>query len=204
MDLSLIMSYIVAGLLIIILLTVGYNVNYSGNELTLQESQKNKISEIIEVINYDMPKIGYNNNALPDTLILSADSTSIQFYANIDNSNDGSIELVTWEFTNSAVAATDNPNDYYLTRTVDGTTTTISAGIVNFTINYFDELGSTVPLNVPINASTNKALIDSIVQIELILESESAVGLQYRSASNKSYLSSSWTKRFSPMNLNVN
>ncbi|MGB0346261.1 MAG: hypothetical protein ACPGGA_02175 [Balneolaceae bacterium] len=204
MDLGLVMSYIVAGILMIIILTIGYNVNYSGNELSLQESQKIKVTEVIETLNYDFPKIGYNNDALPDTLIRLADSTSIEFYSNIDNSADGSVELISWELTSTSVSNTENPNDYYLVRTVDGTSTTMSAGIVNFTINYYDELGSSSSLTLPIDASTDKSLIDSIVQIEIVLNSESTIGLQYSSAHTKSYLPSSWTKRFSPSNLNIN
>ncbi len=204
MDLGIVMSYIVAGILMIIILTIGYNVNYSGKELSLQENQKTKISEVIEVINYDFPKIGYNNDSLPDTLLFRADANSIQFYSNIDNSADGSLEFVTWKFTNRNVTGTENPDDQYLVRIVDVDSTVISAGIVNFTINYFDELGSSTPLSVPINATTNKSLIDDIVQIEIILESESPFGLQYRSSSDKNYLGSSWTKRFSPSNLNIN
>jgi len=204
MDLGIVMSYIVAGILMIIILTVGYNVNYSGSELSIQENQKTKVNEVIKTLNYDFPKIGYNNDVLPDTLILTADSTSIQFYSNIDNSADGSVELITWELTSTTVTETENPNDLYLIRTVEGVSTTMSAGIINFSINYYDELGSSSTLSIPMSASSNKAVIDSIVQIEIILNTESTIGLQYSAAISKSYLPSSWTKRFSPSNLNIN
>lgn len=56
MDLGVVISYIIAGILIVIIVTVGYNVNYSSNELTLQETQKSKVGAVIETLNYDLPK----------------------------------------------------------------------------------------------------------------------------------------------------
>ncbi len=204
MDLGIVTSYIIAGILIIIIITVGYNVNFSGNELTLHESQKIKIDAVIEAVSYDLPKIGYNQNSNPDTMLVFADSTRIQFYSNIDNSNDGSLELVTWEFSTDPITDSDNPNDYYLYRTVDGVTTTMGVGVTEFTINYYDELGSNTPLTLPISAVGNKSKIDTIVQLELIIESQSPVALQYSSETTARYISTSWTKRFSPSNLNLN
>lgn len=204
MDLGIVTSYIIAGILIVIILTVGYNVNFSGNELTLHESQKIKIDAVIDAINYDFPKIGYNQNNQPDTMLVYADSSMIQFYANIDNSNDGSLELITWQYSNTPITETDNPNDFYLYRTVNGATTTMGVGLTDFTINFYDELGSYSPLTLPISAASNKSKLDSIVQLEIIIESQSPVALQYSSDTNSRYVSTSWTKRFSPSNLNIN
>ena len=204
MDLGIAISYIIAGFLIIIIATVGYNVNYSGNELTLQESQKKLVSEVIATLSYDIPKIGYNLNGSPDTLLKTAAIDKIEFYANIDNSGDETLELVTWEFSKTPVSETENPNDYSLVRTVGGITTVITAGITNFSINYYDEMGSTVPLSLPISATSNKSMIDTIVQIEINLETESTVGLKYIGKTDTRYLASSWTKRFSPSNLMLN
>ncbi|MBO6792461.1 MAG: hypothetical protein JJ895_01030 [Balneolaceae bacterium] len=204
MDLGIVTSYIIAGILIIIILTVGYNVNFSGNELTLHESQKIKIDAVIDAVSYDLPKIGYNQNNRPDTMLVYADSTMLQFYSNIDNSNDESLELITWQFSTDPITATDNPNDFYLYRTIDGTSITMGVGITDFTINYYDELGSTTPLTLPISAIGNKSKIDSIVQLELIIESQSPVALQYSSETTPRYITTTWTKRFSPSNLNLN
>lgn len=204
MNFGLILSYIIAGFLIVIITTVGYNTNFSGNELTLQEIQKTKVSEVVETLTYDFPKIGYNRNSLPDTLIRAAGDDFIEFYANIDNSADESLELIRWEFTSDSVTSTPNPNDFVLKRTVNGSTVEMNAGVVDFEIRYYSSLGSTTPLPTPIYAKTAKSTIDSITQIEIIMNTQSSVGLKRNSFSNDSYVSTSWTKRFSPVNLRDN
>tara|TARA_R110000868_G_scaffold304437_11_gene565159 strand:- start:2270 stop:2887 length:618 start_codon:yes stop_codon:yes gene_type:complete len=205
MDAGLIFSYIIAGFLIILIGVVSLNNSNSSSELTLQETQKRKITDVIEVITYDIPKIGYNLNVLPDTLLRTVSASHIEFYSNIDNSANGSLELVRWEFSSDAEANTQNPNDFILYRTVNGVVTSISAGITSFSINYYDELGSNTPLSMPITAAGNKSAIDDIIQLEITMNSESAVPIKYGSSSDSyRYLQSSWTKRFSPVNLRNN
>lgn len=204
MNFGMIVSYIIAGLLMIIIITIGYNTNFSGSELTVQENQKRRASEIIESISYDLPKIGYNLNQMPDTMIRIAADNYIEFYSNIDNSADQSLELVRWEFTSDSVTATENPNDYTLRRTVDGVSTNMNAGVVSFQINYYSQLGSSTPMSTPISAVSNKSTIDTINQIEIIMTTESPTPLQYSSGSDPYYIQTSWTKRFSPVNLRDN
>ncbi len=203
MDVGLIFSYFIAGFLMILIVTVSLNISNSSNELTLQESQKQKIGDVIETITYDMPKIGYNLNVLPDTLLKSVSATHIEFYSNIDNSADENLELIRWEVSSDSILSTDNPNDVYIYRMVDGDTTRINAGITSLTFNFFDELGSNTPLSMPISAVTNKSDIDDIVQLEIVMESSSSTSLKYGGA-NQRYIRSSWSKRFSPVNLRNN
>jgi hypothetical protein len=204
MNLGLIFSYIVAGFLMVLMVTVSFNLKTSGNELTLQGTQKQKMSEVIETITYDIPKIGYNLNALPDTLLRSVSSSHIEFYSNIDNSTDQSLELIRWEVSSDSVSSTNNPYDVLVYRIVDGDTTVINAGITSLTFNYYDELGSNTPLSIPISAVTNKSDIDDIVQLQITMESASSVSLKKSLNADSRYLKSSWSKRFSPVNLRDN
>ena len=204
MNAGLIFSYVIAGFLMILIITVSVNINSSSSELTLQESQKRKISDVIEIIEYDIPKIGYNLNNRADTLLSSITSTSIEFYSNIDNSPNQSLELIKWEYSTDPITETENPNDYYLYRYINGVKSEISSGITSFTINFYKELGGSTPISLPLSAKTNKNSIDDIVQLEIIMNSESPVALRYRSNDSRRYLKSSWTKRFSPVNLRNN
>lgn len=188
----------------VLMVTVSFNLKTSGNELTLQESQKQKISEVIETITYDIPKIGYNLNALPDTLLRSVSTSHIEFYSNIDNSADQSLELIRWEVSSDSVSSTDNPYDVFVYRIVDGDTTVINAGVTSLTFSYFDELGSNTPLSMPISAVTNKSDIDDIVQLQIVMESASSISLKKSLNTDGRYLESSWSKRFSPVNLRDN
>lgn len=204
MNFGMIVSYIIAGMLMIIIITIGYNTNYSGNELTLSENQKKRASEVVQSISYDLPKIGYNLNQMPDTMIRVAADNYIEFYANIDNSADQSLELVRWEFTTDSVTTTENPNDFTLRRTVGGTTTNMNAGVVSFEFRYYNQLGGSSPMATPITAAVSKSTIDTINQIEVVMVTESPFPLQYSSGSDPKYIQTSWTKRFSPVNLRDN
>ena len=201
MQFGLLISSALAGVLIILILTVNYNTNYSGTELTMQEVQKQRMASVFETLTYDLPKIGYNLNEKSDTLIRAAGDDFIEFYANIDNSADQSLELIRWEFTSTALSDTPNPNDFRVRRIQDGEVINIDAGIISFEINYYTELGGTTPLATPIYASSSKSTIDSITQIEFIIESESPVKLQYNKSQPGRYVKTSWVKRFSPSNL---
>lgn len=201
MNLGLPLSYIIAGMLMITITIVGYNVMYSSNELTFHEIQKLKSSSVIEIIEHDFPKIGYNRENRLDSAIYRAGDNYIEFYSNLDNSSDDSFELIRWEFTTDSIPNTENPNDYVLERSVDGVKTRISAGITNFTIRYYSSLGGTTPTVTPLTAVSNKATIDGIRQIEIILETESTSSLNYRSSNADNYIKTSWTKRYSPANL---
>lgn len=203
MDVGLIFSYIIAGFLMILIITVSINTSNSSSEMTLYQNQKVKTSDVIEVITYDIPKIGYNLDVLPDTLLRSVSSSHIEFYSNIDNSANKSLELIRWEFSSDSVTNTPNPNDFFLYRTINGVRSSIAAGITSFTINYFDELGSNTPLTVPISAATNKADIDAIIQLEIVMISSSAAPVNNGSGSSR-YIETSWSKRFSPVNLRNN
>ena len=167
----------------------------------MQEYQKQRMAAVVETLTYDLPKIGYNLNAKSDTLIRAAGDDYIEFYANIDNSADESLELIRWEFTTTEISETPNPGDYRLIRYQDGVPLNMDAGIVTFTINYYTELGGNSPLSTPLTASSNKTTIDTINQIEFIIESESPVQLQYSSKHDGRYIKTSWVKRFSPTNL---
>ena len=204
MDPGLIFSYFIAGFLMILIVTVSLNINNSSTELTLQESQKQRIGEVIETLTYDIPKIGYNLNTLPDTLLRSVSASHIEFYSNIDNSANESLELIRWEVSSDSIYSTDNPSDIYVYRIVDGDTTYINAGITSFTFTYYDELGSNTPVSVPISALTNKSDIDDIVQLQIVMNSGSATSLKFSSSSKERFIESSWTKRFSPVNLRDN
>ncbi len=204
MNLGIPISYIIAGILILMIAGVSINTSRSSNELSLQETQKRKVSDVIEVITYDIPKIGYNLNSRPDTLIKAAGDNYIEFYANIDNSADQSLELIRWELTSTAITETENPNDYELIRTVNGVSQNLNAGIVGFSLRYFSSLGSNSPLSTPISAVSQKSIIDSINQIEIVLETESAIKLESKAGNDERYVKTSWTKRFSPVNLRDN
>lgn len=206
MNIGLITSYIIAGVILISLLMMNMRVSSSSAEITLSHITREKTLAITEMLYYDIPNMGYDRfNTTPDVITI-ADSSKIQFFRKIDRFTAGDPELITWELTNNPVSETPNPNDKVLLRTVEKNgveeVTEIRQGVTRFRLWYFDEHGlSSLPsdgqfLSTPVSA----ALRDSIKQVYVALELQSAEPLRIN-ANNQRYVRSAWEKRFSPNNL---
>ena len=199
MNLGIVTSYIIAGLLLVTITSMTMSLNKSSAELTMTQNKKEHMRSVSEMLSYDIPKIGYNLVSVIDSadVIQKADSAEIWFYSNIDNSIDGSVETIKWKFTNNQVGSTTNPNDFKLVRTQDNQKTEITLGVTKFRIWYYDSYGSSTPMSTPIS-NANLSDIKQI-EIEIIMQSSEQIlntlGLSGR------YVTTSWKKRFSPVNL---
>lgn len=206
MNFGLITSYIIAGIILISILMMNMRVTNSSAEVTLMHLTKERAAVLIELLYDDIPNMGYDVYETTPNIVTIADSSKIQFYRKIDRFNSGAPELITWELTNNPVSETQNPNDKVLLRKVEknGTeeVTEIRTGVTRFRLWYFDEHGqSTLPadgeyMSTPVSA----ALTDSIKQVYIALELQSAEPIRYGS-NNIRYIRSAWEKRFSPTNL---
>lgn len=186
----------------IAIITMNNSVSNSASELSMNQMGREKLTSISEIIASDIQKIGYNRAGKTSTMISGADDRSIQFYSNIDNSPDNSVELVTWEWTNNPVSNTPNPNDYILERTVDGERTQIKLGVTDFEISYYDEYGEGIKdsLSTPLSSSQ----YDNVRQLYIRLKIESPEKIYQGVNSEGRYMPSVWEKRFSPPNLEEN
>lgn len=206
MNFGLITSYIIAGIILMAILMMNIRVTNSSAEITMMHLTKERASVLIELLYDDVPNMGYDLYDTSPEIITIADSTKIQFYRKIDRLSSGGPELITWEFTDTPVTETKNPDDRVLLRTVekDGveTVTEMKQGITRFNLWYFDEQGlSTLPedgefLSMPVSST----LRDSIKQIYIAFELQSEEPIRY-SSNNIRYIRSAWEKRFSPTNL---
>lgn len=205
MNLGLVTSYIIAGILLMAILAMNMSLSSSSTELTITQTTREKASGIVEIIEHDIKKMGYNRTNKTDPILVTADSNKIQFRSNIDNSYDNSVELVTWEFTSTEVTATKNPNDYVLMRTVKDLDTgaeektPIKLGVVNFNIKYLDEYGEPVSnhMTTPVTGSD----LENVRQLYIKLELESSEKVYQASGGDGRYVRTIWEKRFSPGNL---
>lgn len=200
MNLNIITSFIIAGILLLMLAYMNSGVGKNAAEVVLSQSKQSQKLDIQKIISYDFPKIGYDSNNSLDTLISFADSDRIKFYSNIDNSANGSIETITWEYTDDEIPNTANEDDRVLKRIVDGNENPISIGITGFEIAYFDTLGGNTPMAVPIPTSN----LSSIRQIEITLTIQNADKIENSISGNLEYITTQWVKRFTPRNLQQN
>ncbi|MDX1639912.1 MAG: hypothetical protein R3281_18270 [Balneolaceae bacterium] len=200
MNIGLISSYVIGGIVLIGILTLSTTLSTNTSELTLSQIKKEELNTINDLISYDLPKIGYNRTSLTDTLIVKADSSQLWFKSNIDNSADESVETVKWIVSTDPVSSTANPDDFKVERWVDGNKTTIASGVTGFTFQYFDAHGASTPMAVPVTGTD----IENIKQIEIEVILQSSEKIKYTPGTDGRYLSSSWRKRFSPVNLTNN
>lgn len=206
MNLGLITSYIIAGILLLSIIMMNMSVSSSSTEITMNQITRDKTAGISEMLSSDVNKIGYNRSDLTSQLLTIGEGKKIQFRSNIDNSSDNSVESVTWEFTNTAVTSTNNPNDYVLKRTVRDVSTgniinesPIKLGVTKFNIAYYNKYG--VPLSDSLSTPIASSDLDDIRQLYISLKVESPDKVFSTPNSDGHYVISIWEKRFSPPNL---
>ena len=149
--------------------------NFSG-ELSLQQN----LVVIAQILENDFRKMGYCRDweKFPDPTksIASVDTSSIKFYADIDN--DGNMDSIMYYLGPvSELSSTPNPRDRFLYRVVNTETPVgVNLGVTEFNMKFFDALG--VPLTFPI---TQPSLISSY-EINIRVESVYAYDERYSSA----------------------
>jgi hypothetical protein len=205
MNMGLVTSFVVGGILLIGILSLNMSMSNSSTELTLTQTTREKATGVQEMINHDIHKIGFNRNNKTSPVLVEADSHKIAFHSNIDNSTDNSVELITWEFTNTSLG-NGNPNAYVLKRTVEDvdtgsiiSETPIRVGVTNFNIKYLDEYGQPVSnhMSTPVASSD----LNSIRQLYITLELQSSAKVYQNTGDDGRFVRTIWEKRFSPPNL---
>lgn len=149
--------------------------NHSG-ELTIQQN----LATVAQTVEYDFRKIGYckNWNLLPDPTkaILSADTSSIRFYTDIDN--DGDVDSIRYYLGSiSELTGTANPRDRMLYRVLNNEQPkSANLGVTQFYLVYFDALGDTIHPPIGLNGGIVS------IEINLIVENTEAYDRIYSKA----------------------
>jgi len=181
-------SFIIAGMVAMILLTVNINNTASSSAILFTTIEQRKVTDVSELIEYDFYKLGYR---IPGEKISVADSNEIKFYTDInDNDLADSIHYYLGETTD--LSYTSNPDDKPLHRNrnnQDSLSTEIP--VVDFHLSYFDSIGNSLDY-ASLTSSAGRELIKSI-KIKITVESDEIYDEQYRT--------SEWKKKISPKNL---
>ncbi|MCX6640053.1 MAG: hypothetical protein NTW14_06170 [bacterium] len=168
--LDLVGSFIIGGLLLMMILSFNANVSEMSTQDQLELIVQQNMTELVSEIEFDFRKIGYRvpNPALA---VISADTSGISFRGDIDD--DGTVDVLTYQLgTTGEMRGTHNPRDRIIRRTVNGQTTTGSLGVTGLRLRYYD-LGGT--------ATTNVTLIKTI-EYRLSLESPFPIDTTYARA----------------------
>ncbi|MFO7847772.1 MAG: hypothetical protein R6V27_14490 [Balneolaceae bacterium] len=215
MNLAMVTSYLVAGVLLLSIVMVNINTANSGAELTITKITRDKLETVTAMLDDDIPNMGYDLIQPPDTIITAADSTKIQFFRNLCRNperdaafvNCAEPERITWEFLpNSKPSSSRNDSHGTLIRVVEEAgqvpdTTRIESGVTNFHISYLNDHGK--PLSDRISTPLSAAEIDDILQLYIELEVQSDERAPGRFNGSNRYIRAVWEKRFSPRNLEI-
>ncbi|SMO82078.1 hypothetical protein [Gracilimonas mengyeensis] len=199
MNVGLTISYIIAGFLTLTILTVSYNVGFSNQEVTTTNIKQTHSQAITQMVISDIPKIGFSQKKILEDPILTAKKHELSFISDLEN--DGTVRTITWEYHPDITPEhAQNPNKRLLTRTVDGTTSTLEIGVTTFSFRYYSSYGDTASMPMPVASSD----LEDIVQIEVLIELQSEYELNYKPSDSGNYVATLWSKRFSPVNLRPN
>jgi len=186
--LDIIGSTIIAGMVVMILLTVNISTTTSSSALLFTTIEQRKITAATELIQYDFYKIGY---LVPGEKIAIADSNEIKFYADIDN--DTEIDSVHYYVGYTTdLSYTTNPDDKPLYRQRNYQDSLLAEiPVVDFNLSYYDSIGNSLDYS-SLTSSAGRNLIKSI-KIKIKMESDELYADEYRT--------SEWKKKISPKNL---
>ncbi len=179
MNIGIVTSFIIGGLLLLSILQLNTRVLENSSQSTLNLMAKNNVETVSEILSHDLRKVGYGTSG---GAISTANTQRFAFVADIDN--DGAIDNLIWEYdTTAAIAETENPHDHPLYRIVNSDTSVLKTATTSFTFTYYDSLDAvtTTPGDV------------RHLKIEVACESPAPYG--------NDYPESTWERRFSPVNL---
>jgi len=180
-DIELVGTFLIAGIFILSILTMNFELLETSATNTMQTNTQENITEIASILEYDLRKAGYG---VPTgtTAILAASDSTIRFLTDIDRN--GSIDTINYRLSTTADASsTDNPNDRFLYRNLNGTENDVGAGLTDLSFTYYD---------TTMTATTTLA---DIRVVEMTFTVQSLFGF------NDEYAEATWVSHLMPKNL---
>ena len=189
---SLIISFVVGGILLLSILAFNQMVMDNQKEMTLGATTQENLNNVVELITNDFNKIGYR---APSTPISRLDSTDFIFIADLYDDDTYGAQQVRWFWDKSnAHTLSSNPNDYMLERT--GPVSSTAQGTVEIPVTYF----KVRYLDANSVQTSNPTLVRR-VEVEVIVEAPEPH--RYDSDGNGVFYRSAWKRTFVPNNINL-
>lgn len=179
MNVGIVTSFIIGGLLLLSVFTLNNTVMQHSAQSTMELSAQTHVETLSEVMSYDIRKMGYRTTGVA---VQTATPLQLAFLSDLDN--DGTVESVSWiADTTAHIPATHNPDDFLIYRIVNSDTTDFATATTGFEFTYYDSTGA------------QTAGLTDIKSVQVVLRCESPEPL------SNEYVRASWQQRFSPRNL---
>jgi len=147
-DIEMAGSFIIGGILLLSILSLNADIMETATMNNLGTNAQQNVTNIVSILEYDFRKIGYRVPSVTVAITNLSDST-IAFLGDVDN--DGNVDSVSiYLGPKSEPSETENPNDRYLYRKVNGTANDVALGMINWSLIYYDISGNVtvIPANV--------------------------------------------------------
>jgi len=182
-DIQLAGSFLIGGMVLLTILSMNIEILETSSINSLGTMAQENVMEIATILDYDFKKIGYMVPRSTSAILAVTDST-ISFLSDIDQ--DSIIDTIAYRVGSpDETVNTDNPDDRYLYRSVNGTEYDVALGITDWELDYFDE-----------NMSATST-VNSIRVIQISFTVETMFGY------NETYGRASWSCQIVPKNLGV-
>jgi len=180
-DIELAGSFIIGGMLLLSILSLNADIMQTATMNSLDTNAQQNVTNIVSILEYDFRKIGYLVPSGTDAITALSDST-IAFLGDVDN--DSVVDTVSYFLGPiSEPTETENPNDRYLYRQVNGTTNDVALGMRAWILTYYDISGSITVTPANVRSIRISFWVQTIIPFDT------------------SYGEARWEGRFTPKNL---
>ena len=180
-DIEMAGSFLIGGMLLLSILALNTEIMETAVMNSLGTNAQENATVIVSILDYDFRKMGYQV-ASGDTILRTMTATAIEFLSDIDDN--GVVDTVNFYLgPTSEPTGTENPNDRYLYRNVNGTAIDVALGITTWNLSYFGPDG----LETAVPASVRSIRVTFTVQSMVPFDT--------------TYGEARWEGRFSPKNL---
>lgn len=181
MNVGIVGSFIVGGIVLISLLNVQLGVRQTADQQTMNLSAKQQLEAVVDLVEYDFPKIGY---LVGPAAVQNAQTNQITFQSDLYDQD--TILTVAWRYdTSQPNTETRNPNDFTLQRIINGQASTLNANIVEFDLQYENSDGNTT-----VNPDSIRG-----IHVSIVCQSPELI--------NDRFYEAAWEKTFYPVNLRL-
>lgn len=180
-DIELAGSFIIGGMLLLSILSLNADIMETATINSLGTIAQKNATVVVSILEYDIRKMGYN---VPTGTVVITDlsDTTIKFLADVDD--DGSVEEISYYLgPKSEPSDTDNPNDRYLYRSVDGAALDVALGLISWNLTYYDSDGATTITPADVRTIRISFTVETVISFD------------------ETYGSARWEGRFSPKNM---
>ena len=185
--LDLIGSYLIGGMILLILLNLNSTVSTAASENLHSGIMQRNVTSTADLIEHDIYKIGYR---VAGAEFAIADSNEIKFSADVDD--DGAADVIHYYCGDTTgLNGTNNPNDFLLIREINAQKPGAKTVVVDFNVTYFDSLSQQINFAL-LKTQAGMNQIKSI-RIKLKCETEEKIDDHYEAAE--------WEKIMIPKNL---